>query len=292
LQPTFRVLERTLFKISFAVGILLASAAGAQPRIAVHPLEVGNVSSTQREQLKAQFEVMLARMQGFKMDVAMGKSAATRCEVRDSCLRFIAEATDSLYGVYVRLDALGADVRVVSRVVRVDGAVVRKVSVPLKGRAKVSLVELSREALAQTLRELKLAELEPAPVVLASVPPPPTVVYSERSNGDWKKVAGWSLVGAGGAALVVGGVFAGMAAAGTAANPHDAAGLVPPERAASAAAALRQSNIATILIPTGIAVAAIGAVVVLLPRPGNSDVGVSLAPTGDGLSLSVSGRFQ
>lgn len=308
------------------VAVMISASAAAEPRVVVNPLDVGNVTDAQREQLRAQFDVMLARLQGVKlagsarMEEALGKSAATRCEVRDSCLRFLADATESLYGTYIRIDWMADQVFAVARVVRIDGVVVRRLSFTVKPKPHRTMIELSRDALAQTLRDLKLdelpatipddvqpqaLELSPPPVPPASLepgPPVPTsptpIVYAlppavmKDTPMPFRKVVGWTLVGVGGATLVAGGVVAAVAAAGTAANPHDAAGLVSPDRAAPVAMALRQADIAAVLIPTGAAVAAIGLLVVVVPSPRETELALSVAPVRDGFAVMMGGQFQ
>ncbi len=314
-----------MLKLLFVTGCLVSWAAWAAPRLAVHPLEVVNTSNTQRDQLSAQFEVMLARQQGIKlagsirMYEVLQNSVATRCEVRDSCLRFLAEATDSLYGVYVRLEAQPDELVVSGRVVRVDGVLVRKVTVPVKVRLNLSVVELGREALTLALAELQLSALSstipdavqpPVDPTVALTPPPtpaaapaepiqseafvspPPLLISREKETPWTKVAGWSLVAVGGAAFGVGAVFGGMAVVGMGANPPDASGLVAPERAAPVAAALGQSKIAAVLLPTGAVLAAVGVGLVVLPSPRGTRVGVSIAPGREGLLVSLTGRFE
>ena len=281
----------------------------AEPRLAVHPLEVSHVTAEQQEQLRAQLDVMLARLKGVRvagsarLEDVLQASAASRCDVRDSCLRFLAEGTDSLYGMYMRVEPTSDEVVAIARVVRSDGVTVRRVTVPVKPHGGLTVVELARKAMASALLELRLAELPstlliepPAAEPFAVLTPPPTppaavvpLAEPERRSVPLKTVTGWSLVGVGGATLVAGGVFAALAAAGTAANPPDASGRVAPERAGAVAAALNQSQLSSILIPTGAAVAIIGAVVVLLPRAG--PVTAAAAPLRDGLSVGLWGAF-
>lgn len=293
------------------VAILHSVAALAEPRVAVHPLELGNFTLDEREALKAQFQVMVARVPkvtlagSSRIDDALSKSAAARCDVRDSCLRFLAEATDSLYGMYVRLDAMaGGAVISTARVVRSDGATVRKVRVDAENARSALLLtvtELKLDALESTLPagELRAAELTPPPLPAAQPEPRPgvepeamTVTLEQQPRSDWKPVAGWSLLGVGGATVATGVVFAALAASGAAAHPPDSSGLVSPDQAAGAALALEQSNIAAILIPTGAAVAVVGAILVLWPKPsGPSSLSLAVVPTHGGLAASISGRL-
>ncbi len=297
---------------------LIAMASLAEPRVAVHPLDVGGVSTSQREQLRAQLDVMLAKTStvrfagSSRLDEAMGKAAATGCEVRDSCLRFIAESTESLYGVYIRADLQPEQVVTSARVVRVDGLVVRRSSITLPLAGSKKTVEVIRQALAKTLTELKLKDLAstmpdearvatdlPAPPVVPAPEPvkemaapflPPAAVTREApSNG--RRTLGWTLIGTGGIALAAGGVFAGLAASGMASNPPDAAGLIAPNKAAAVSEALRNTQVAAVMIPVGAAVAVIGSLVVFLPGPASQPVALSASPARDGWRISMSGTI-
>jgi hypothetical protein len=283
-------------------GILLGlacGAAGAEPHFAVHPLETAGVSAADAERMGALFDVLVAKTPKIKlagaarMDEALATNAASGCDVRDSCLRFLAESTDSLYGIYVRLDLEGEELIATSRVVRLDGVLVRqaRIAVPVSGKP----IDVAHQALTLTLAELKLNELDstlparqavPEPIVLTPPPVPPAAI--EPTTG-WKKIAGWTLIAAGGTTLAAGGVFAGLSAAGLAANPHDPRGLVSPEHAAPAASALNQARIATGLIPVGAAVAAVGAILLLTPA---SAPQLSVVPLQDGAALSFSGTLR
>jgi hypothetical protein len=91
---------------------------------------------------------------------------------------------------------------------------------------------------------------------------------------------------------VVGGVFAGLAATGAAANPPSADGLVPPARAGAVATTLSQATVATVLLPAGAAVGLVGALLLLLPRaPAPSAVEVAVAPIHGGLAFALGGSL-
>jgi hypothetical protein len=306
------------------LGLVLSLTAGAQPRFAVHPLEVGNAPKAQSDQLAAQLEVLLARLPGVKLagtgrlEDALAKGAASRCDARDSCLRFLAEATDSLYGVYVRLDMVGHGAVATARVVRIDGAVVRNVTALAPERPAGDRL---REALAAVVKKLELAALpdtlpvgealraesrawEPPPAPAPLLPPsaqplaweaPPAPLFvaaPERSGAGPRRVAGVALVAAGGAAVVVGCVFAGLAANGVAGNPPSASGLVAPERAGAVATSLSRATVASVLLPAGAAVGLAGALLLLLPRaPAPSAVQVAFAPMQGGLAVALGGSL-
>lgn|GEM_PF-1975213 len=297
---------------------LAAAASLAEPRVAVHPLDIGSVTSPQRERLRAQFDVMLAKTSSVRfagssrLDEAMGKSAAAGCEVRDSCLRFLAESTESLYGVYIRADVQPDQVVTNARVVRIDGLVVRRSSIALPLPGAKQTVETVRQALAKTLADLKLGELAstmpdearvaaelPAPPSVPAPEPtasnagpfqPPVATFREPSSPG-RRSLGLTLVATGGAAMVVGGIFAGLAASGMSSNPPDAAGLVAPERAGGVSDALRNSQVGAVLIPVGAAVAIAGALVAFLPGRSSSPVALSAAPARDGVRISLSGTL-
>jgi hypothetical protein len=292
-----------LIRLITAVAILSSGTGLAEPRLAVHPLELGSVPPAERESFKAQFEVLVAREPGVQLagsarvEDALLKSAGERCDVRDSCLRFLAEATDSLYAMHMRLDGSPDGVIATARVVRSDGAVVRRVRVD---------AETARDALVLALNELKLGSLESAPPVselpVAELTPPPlpppeplphaiTAFEPDARGPSWKRVAGWSLVGVGGATLAAGGVLAGLAVSGAASNPPDASGAVTADRARGAATALKQSNIAAVLIPAGATLTVLGGMLVLWPSPEPGALSLGVAPVNGGLAASVSGAL-
>lgn len=288
-------------RFAVAVAFLLSGAAWAEPRLAVHPLETAQFSAEDREKLAAHFDVMVARVPGVKLagsariDEALLSTSAIGCALRDSCLRFLAQATESLYGLYVRLEATPTGVLGLGRVVRSDGVLVRKVRVEAAA---------ARDALLQMVSELKLQTLESTlpenSVVVAQLSPPPLpraepsveVSSSGSPAMDGKHVAGWSLIGVGGAGVVVGGIFAGLAASTAAANPPDSSGTVRADRVSGAAAALQQSSIAAVLIPAGAAVAVVGTLLVLVPSSSErSAMHLGVTPIEGGLAASVWGRL-
>ncbi len=95
-------------KVLIAIAALgLASLALAEERrVAVHPLDARELTVEQREWLKAFFDVRLARTVGVRtagssrIDEALQTAKGKDCETKDSCLRYLAEATGSLYAVY------------------------------------------------------------------------------------------------------------------------------------------------------------------------------------------------
>lgn len=273
----------------FTLGLLISCAAWAQPRLAVHPLETRNLRADEAAGARAQFEVMLARLEGIRLagtvavEEAMEKGAASDCDVRDACLRFLAEATDAQYGMYAVVELKDGRAFARGRVVTVAGVQVRDVSTPLADNA--------RDALVQLVRALNLEALPidpPADVAgFAPFPAPPMVVTApEAPRPGPRKLVGWGLVGLGTTAAGIGALFAGMSVAGTSANPPDEAGVVAPDRAERVAAALRQRDIASVLIPAGAAATAIGAIVLLWPvHEGPSHVALGVSPAG----IAVSG---
>ena len=294
-----------MIRVAIAVTFLLSGAVMAQPRLAVHPLELGNFPIGQEEALKAQFQVMVARVTGVRLagsariDDALRKADGARCDTDDSCLRFLAEATDSPYALYARLDLAPTGIIATARVVRSDGVTARKVRIE---------AESAREALAQTVTALKLDALDSTvapgglslaelslPPFPAAEPPQPQVLEMtliKEPATDWKRVTGWSLVGVGGVTLATGAIFGGLAASAAAENRPNAMGVVSREHVAGAATALDRSRVSAVLIPVGAVVAGVGALVVLWPSPSErKGLSLRVVPNREGLTASISGSL-
>lgn len=254
--------------------LLIAATASAQPRVAVHPLDTRNLSPESAQALKAEFEVMLSRLEGIQLagsarvEEALTKAPANWCEVRDSCLRFLAESSDAKYGLYAQVESRQGRMIARGRVVGVSGGVARNVTTAPRASA--------HEALVQLLRGL---ELEHLPADPGALPPPPLVVVDRRA-GTARNLVGAGIVVAGGATLVAGGVFAGLSASALAANPPNGAGLVAPERAGRVAGALRQRDFAAVLIPAGAVAAVVGALVLAWPASDGTHVALGVSPGG------------
>jgi hypothetical protein len=247
------------------LALLLASAAMAQePRLAMHPLELREMTPAQQEIVQAQFEVLLARVPGVRLagsaavEEALAKPQGHGCELRDACMRFLAQETESLYAAHVRVRPGPREEQLLleARVVRADGAVVRKVMVQsaLQGRERA---EAARTLLARGLEALALGALSPT----LSVELPAQVLKPEVAVDRAvaaRRPVGFATLGVGGAMLVAGTVVAVLASVGRGALTVDATGAVPPAQAMQAREVAREGQAATVLIPLGAVVTLAG----------------------------------
>ena len=280
--------------------VLAASAASAQgARFAVHPLELREMTAAQREVIQAQFDVMLARVS----DISLAGSGAVEealldpggqgCETRDECLRFFAQATGSVYAVFARVrpDPLGAQLLVQARVVRSDGALMRKEDLEAPLDAGGDLTGTARALLGRLLENLELGTLsatvpvEPAApsIILTRIEGPVVATASVR------RPAGFALLGAGATALVGGAVVALVAENGRAKLSIDTRGAVPQSQASRALAVAREGQVATVLIPAGVVAAVLGGALAFWPE--GQPLAVSMLAGATGAGLSVEGRF-
>jgi hypothetical protein len=214
------------------LGCLLSTAAGAvptnRPKIALHPLKVGNGSPGEQRDLRLFFKVTVSALEEIEVPLetevlqALEKNGYASCDRDDECLRRVAVATGSVYAVYaaVGLDGLGDNVVAAARIMRSDAVPMGKgvtLTKPVAAGRKFS--EVAREALTQLVAELKLADLPAAlpavrapmadaPVVAPAAapvgaagppPPPPPLVTGERPMNKWR----WASYGAGGVAVVM-----------------------------------------------------------------------------------------
>jgi hypothetical protein len=283
------------------VAWLAASAASAQgARLAVHPLELREMTAAQREIVQAQFDVMLARITDIRLagsttvEDALRKPAGKGCETRDDCLRFLAEATESLYAVYARMrpDPLGKELVVHARVVRWDGTVVRKVTMSLAIKEGVELTETARKLLVNLIDELELNELSATmqvqSVAKAGAPPllfPPIAV----AEVPVRRPVGYALLGVGAVTLVAGGVIGGLAISGRSKLTPDAKGAVPQAQASRALEVAREGQAATVLLPVGAVVAVVGGLLAWWPV--DPPVRVSMFAGSDRAGLHVGGAL-
>jgi len=265
----------------------------------MHPLELREMPAAQREIVQAQFDVMLARIRDIRLagstavEEALLKPAGKGCETRDECLRFFAESTESVYGVYARLrpDPLGAHLLIRARVVRSDGVVMRNVSLATPIEDDVELTETARELLAQMLDELELDTLS-ATVTLEPVaqpnPPPPfaqPIVFAPSP----RRPAGFALLGIGAVTLAAGGVCAGAAVSGRSQLTPDRDGAVPLSQANRALEVAREGQAATVLLPVGAVIAAVGSALAWWPV--DTPIAVSVLAASDRAGLQVGGRL-
>ena len=277
---------------------MVSTASLAQPpRVAVHPIAVSGLTANDKRNLEALFDVRLARTAGIRLagsggvDDALAQPQGRDCEVRDACLRFLAEQTGSLYAVHARVsaDALVTKLSASARVVRVDGMMIREVERSATVNGEV--MKAGREVIAALLDGLDLDQLaETVPVHEDPSQPGvsvPMVTASAPSN--LRTVLGAVTVGAGGATLIAGAVLAGLSASGRGRLQIDSTGAVPAEQASAASGVAQEMRAASVLIPVG-AVATAGGLALLLYRP-QSDVVVTAAPSRTGGTVLISGRL-
>ena len=201
-----------------SLGVLLvcsvASANGA--RVAVHPLDAREFTVEQREWLRAFYDVRLARTPGIQLAGSTRVEDAVRspkgkdCETKDSCLRHLAEATDSLYAVYARLrrEPIGGEMMMTARVVRLDGTVVKSISRRAQPEKNVELLETCRTLVFNVVEALELKALPdtlPVADVFSPLPPPPMVSVGVEPPMSPRKKIGVAVAGAGIATLAVAG---------------------------------------------------------------------------------------
>jgi hypothetical protein len=283
-------------------GILICGSAWADgARLAVHPLELREMTPAQRERIQAMFDVMLARVDGVRLagssaiDEAMERPKARGCETRDDCLRFLAESTDSLYALYARLrpDPLGARLVLEARVVRVDGLVMRKarMSVPVTVGEQS---EAARQLLSQLLEAMDLgglsATLTAIPASAQLTPSGPVMIDMQMAAAvPVRRPVGFALLGVGAATLAAGGVAAGLAVTGRSALTPDSHNRVPPSQASRALDVAREGQAATVMIPVGLVIAAVGAGLAFWPA--DKPVAVTMAAHPGGAGLMLAGRL-
>ena len=284
------------------VALGLAPLALAEDRrVAVHPLDARELTVEQREWLKAFFDVRLARTAGIRtaassrIEDALATPKGRDCETKDSCLRYLAEATGSLYAVYarVRREPLGGELLVTARVVRADGAVVRKVSRRAQPQQNVELMDTCRTLVASAVDALELSRLPSQlplnePLQPSTLPPPPLLAVAQPapSNGiSGRRMVGMAMGSVGLATLGTGAVLFGMAAAGRSQLTPDRTGAVPSSQVARAGNVALQGQAGTVLIPLGVALGLGGALLALWPEARRVDVALTAGPGGGGIRV-------
>jgi hypothetical protein len=161
-------------------------------RFAVLPLEAQDFSPAERSTLQGLFEVAMGRVPRIalagrgQVEAALVKG----CADNDACLRTLAEQTESLYVVQVRVqrDPQGKELNVRARVVRVNGEVARKISLNAPVLADVGLASTASELLTVLTQALELGRLTgPTPAaldaVVESAPAPKRVSPGMRKAG-------------------------------------------------------------------------------------------------------------
>src|SRR4051812_45217727 len=88
---------------------LVVCPAWGQARIAVHPLDVRGLNPSDQDTLQAFFEVSIARVKGIRIagssriEDALSRPEGNGCDLRDPCLQFLAQSTDSSYALHARI---------------------------------------------------------------------------------------------------------------------------------------------------------------------------------------------
>lgn len=306
---------------------LLCSLSWAQtgPSIAPFPLNVRRVptgfTAKSEEALSAEVRKALRDTgasvpNAFKIDQALAELKRQDCDLENECLSTFALKSGMLYGLYVSIDLNVQNVVVVSgRVVRSDGALVAEQKSLSRPLGKDSFAVIAKDLVTKLFRdELKLnalpvakpvfvkppevtptidagvATAAPVPVdagVLMPPPPPPL------EEGPLKTV-GFVSVAVGGAAAVTGAIL--FVAGSGSARAIQGGAIVPKgdETPGQAAASYRQAQTlqpaGVALLGAGAAIAAAGAVFILLaPSPGPR---VSMMPLpGGGAFVGVEGEL-
>lgn len=259
-------------------GIALLAALIALPafsqgaRFAFHPLEVAELTADQKEQLRARFSVMLARVPeirlagDFQVEEALARKEGRGCETHDACLQFLARATESLYGVYLRVrpDGSGVHLLLSGRVVRADGALVRQVSIAVPSAG--GILESGTTLLLRAVEELELNTLADS-IRVTSLLPASTVMDGQllQSDPSPRRHVGYTLLGVGAAALAAGGILAGVALVGGSQLNTDASGAVPADQVAEASRVSSQTQAAAVMIPVGALITLAGALLGFWP---------------------------
>jgi hypothetical protein len=303
--------------VTLVVGLAqsVALAQAASPSVVPFPLEVTrptNLSEKQRDELQAAYKAVLRRSGALLPDSAKQAAALKElkrsdCDRDNECLAQLARLAGTLYAVFASVD-LTAEGNVVGfgRVVRDDGKQVAEVGraaqVKLpKGRdsfsslvpivlarlfeqLKVAGLPLAKEAVEPKPPEVKpdgpRVELPPPPP-----PPPPPVVVTPSPT---MKVAGWTAVGVGAGAAVIGAVVFATTDLPRV-NEH---GSVLVEDKAKINPARAQQAAGVGVLVGGLGVAAIGGVLLgLAPSDGAPKTNVSLVPVNGGAVAVVGGTF-
>lgn len=285
-----------------AVGVALASSAWAGPRFAVHPLDARELATDEREWLKAFTEVRLARTPGIRLagsarlEDAVRSAKGRDCETNDACLVYLANATDSLYGVFARIrrDPASGDWMMVARVVRADGTLVRTTVRRAAKAPNATTLDRAKALVADVFDALDLRSLPEAPPPdpgLEHLPPPPmvpveTLRLTEGPTMSPRRTLGLLIGAVGLATLTTGGAVLFSSVESSARLTPDDDGSVPPGQERLRREAAAQGEAAVILIPTGALLALTGTLVAFWP---DAPVKVSAMPLREGGAFAISG---
>ena len=301
------------------LGVLVASVASAQapqPSLTPFPLELkrkpSGFSAKDAEELQKDF-VRLVRKSGAlvpdtaSLELAVKELKRQDCEREDECLKQLAVQAQTLYALYASVDyTLEGAVVASGRVVRDDGKIASALQTVTMPKGKDAFRDVAKVALVRLLEQLELAKLPPfrpvekPPEVVTDVPkkdpevklpppPPPPVV---EKGVPPAKIAGWTMVGVGAAALVGGVVMLAVADPQLGADgviiPKD--GQTPDEAAAAYRTARTQQTIGGVIAGVGGAMAVGGLVMVLMTGEEPAQT-VSVVPVAGGAMVSIGGTI-
>ncbi|MEW5739122.1 MAG: hypothetical protein AB1938_09355 [Myxococcota bacterium] len=303
------------------LALVVSSSVGAQepqPSLTPFPLELkrkpSGFSQKDGEDLQREF-IRLVRKSGVlvpdsgSLDLAMKELKRQDCEREDECLKALALQGQTLYALYASVDyTLEGAVVATGRVVRDDGKVASPVQTVTLPKGKDAFKDVAKVALVQLLAALELAKLPPSrpvekPPEVVSKPdepknggqpppgekPPETPPVVKKTGSSGMKIAGWTMVGVGGAAAV-----AGVVVFATTSLPRtDGNGNVVAEDKGKVAPAQAQQTAGVAVLAAGLGVAAAGAVVLMLapasvPEPVKQ---VSIVPVSGGAVAVFGGSF-
>lgn len=262
--------------VAFAL-LVFTGSAGAHPRDACVS------ASTRAQELRDAHALSEARR-----ELLVCADASCPNVVRRDCATWLEETERSLATLIVTVrDERGAPIA--RALVRVDGSAPNDVREPIFVDPGEHVVRAESEGHVPSERRITAAagarsipvDLALAPAAVLAPPPP---APSGAKGSAWTTV-GWTVIGVGGAALLVGGVFGGLAIASQSAAACDATFACDPEPLARARA---QALLSTVAFVTGGVLVAAGATFVLVGAARGARRSVALGPWGFGLALTGS----
>jgi hypothetical protein len=300
---------RALVGLNLVAMLVFAQEPGV---IVVHPLEFKKAPLDFNKKTADDMQVELKRLtkkSGQKL-CATPKDGKSDCETNDASLRELATEAKSLYALYANVDlSLDNLVIAIARVVRDDGVLIRgpkTVRLPL---GKDKFADVSRVALAKAIEDLELrtlpkvrtasaiketpeivkpkeSEVMLKPPEVVSMPPEVVKPIETKSHSGWMKPSGLIIGGVGAVTAIIGAVvFVTAPAAPETVNK------IPFESSDAAVARQSTHGAGVALIGAGVGVAAVGAILFLAAPESASKPMVSVAPTANGATFSVQGRF-
>lgn len=295
-----------------------ALAQTPQPSVMPFPLELkrkpSGFSQKEGEELQREF-VRLVRKSGAlvpdsgSLELALKELKRQDCEREDECLKALALQAQTLYALYANVDyTLEGAVVATGRVVRDDGKSAGGPQTVTLPKGKDAFKDVAKVALVQLLALLELSKLPPfrpvekppeevkPPEVKngnGTVKPPPEEkpppVAGPKQGPSGMKIAGWTMVGVGGAAAIAGAVVF----ATTSLPRKDSNGNVYAEDVGKVGPAQAQQTAGVAILAVGAGIAAAGAVVWAL-APANVPAPVkqvSIVPVSGGAVAVFGGSF-